>query len=100
MDPTGEGSRAVVGTSSERPLPDPTTPISGISRACTGLRLRSPREGDLADVFISYARSTEAVARHIAERLRAAGYDVWWDTELPTHRAYYEVIEERLAEAK
>ncbi|HEY1880202.1 MAG TPA: TIR domain-containing protein [Caulobacteraceae bacterium] len=54
----------------------------------------------MSDVFISYARSTEAQARQIGEALRALGYGVWRDDELPAHRAYAEVIEERLREAK
>jgi adenylate cyclase len=53
-----------------------------------------------ADVFISYARSTAAPAHAIAEALRAAGYAVWRDDELPAHRVYAEVIEERLRAAK
>ena len=55
---------------------------------------------DMADVFVSYARSTEEQARQIAEALRTRGYDVWRDDELPAHRAYGEVIEERLKSAK
>jgi adenylate cyclase len=54
----------------------------------------------MADVFISYARSTEAQARQMAEALRALGHEVWRDDELPAHRAYAEVIEERLRAAK
>jgi TolB-like protein len=54
----------------------------------------------MADVFISYARSTEAVAQRIAETLKALGYVVWRDDDLPAHRAYGEVIEERLRAAK
>ena len=54
----------------------------------------------MSDVFISYARSTEAEARRIAEALRALGYGVWRDDELPAHRAYGDVIEERLKAAK
>ncbi|MGH7010372.1 MAG: toll/interleukin-1 receptor domain-containing protein, partial [Caulobacteraceae bacterium] len=54
----------------------------------------------MSDIFISYARSTEAQARQIAEALRALGYSVWRDDELPAHRAYAEVIEERLKTAK
>lgn len=52
-----------------------------------------------ADIFVSYARETESRAREVVQALRAAGLEVWSDEELPTHRAYYEVIEERLAEA-
>ncbi|HEY2179812.1 MAG TPA: TIR domain-containing protein [Caulobacteraceae bacterium] len=54
----------------------------------------------MSDVFISYARSTESQARQVAEALRALGYGVWRDDELPAHRAYSEVIEERLEAAK
>ena len=49
----------------------------------------------MSDVFISYARSTAPQAQAVAEALRALGYDVWRDDELPAHRAYGEVIEER-----
>jgi len=54
----------------------------------------------MSDVFISYARSTEREAKQIAEALRGLGYDVWRDDELPAHRDYSEVIEERLRAAK
>jgi adenylate cyclase len=54
----------------------------------------------MSDVFISYARSTEAQARQVAEALRASGYGVWRDDELPAHRAYADVIAERLRAAK
>ncbi len=54
----------------------------------------------MSDVFISYARSTATQAQAIAQGLRALGYDVWRDDDLPAHRAYTEVIEERLRDAK
>ena len=54
----------------------------------------------MADVFISYARSTEAQARRVADALRGLGYAIWRDDELPAHRSYAEVIEERLAAAR
>ncbi len=54
----------------------------------------------MTDIFISYARSTEAQAKQIASALRALGYGVWRDDELPAHRAYAEVIEERLKAAR
>jgi len=54
----------------------------------------------MSQVFISYARSTEPAARLIAETLRALGYGVWRDDELPPHRPYAEVIEERLRAAR
>jgi adenylate cyclase len=54
----------------------------------------------MTDVFISYARSTADLAGRVAEGLRALGYGVWRDDELPAHRSYTEVIEERLRAAK
>lgn len=54
----------------------------------------------MSEIFISYARSTEGEARRIAEALRALGYDVWWDEQLPVHRDYSEVLEERLRAAR
>ena len=54
----------------------------------------------MSDIFISYARSTAAHAQKVAEALRAAGYSVWRDDDLPAHRAYGEVIEEQLGLAK
>ena len=54
----------------------------------------------MSDVFVSYARSTERHAEQVTAALRALGYDVWRDDELPAHRAYGDVIEERLRGAK
>jgi len=54
----------------------------------------------MADVFVSYARPDEPQAEQVAEALRADGYQVWRDTELPAHRAYADVIEERLKSAE
>ena len=53
----------------------------------------------MADVFVSYARPDEMVAARVAESLRSLGYSVWRDDELPAHRPYAEVIEERLSSA-
>ena len=54
----------------------------------------------MSDVFLSYARPDEPQAIRVAEVLRAHGYRVWRDDELPPHRAYAEVIQERLMAAK
>ena len=54
----------------------------------------------MSEVFVSYARPDEPQANRVAEALRADGYHVWRDDELPAHRAYAEVIEERLKAAK
>jgi adenylate cyclase len=54
----------------------------------------------MSDVFISYARSTAAQAQRIADALRALGYNVWRDDDLPAHRPYADVIDERLRGAR
>ncbi|HSZ50983.1 MAG TPA: TIR domain-containing protein [Caulobacteraceae bacterium] len=53
----------------------------------------------MADVFVSYARSTARQANAVAEGLRAQGYSVWIDAELPSHRAFRQVIQEQLTAA-
>ena len=54
----------------------------------------------MSDIFISYARPDEPIAERVAEALRAEGHQVWRDDDLPAHRAYADVIEERLGAAK
>ena len=54
----------------------------------------------MSEVFVSYARPDEAHAERVAEALRAEGFAVWRDDELPAHRAYADVIEERLNNAR
>src|SRR6476620_11240674 len=54
----------------------------------------------MSDVFVSYARPDEPLADRVAEMLRAEGFRVWRDDELPAHRTYADVIEERLHSAK
>ena len=54
----------------------------------------------MSDIFISYARPDEPMAKRVADALTAAGYRAWRDDELPAHRPYAEVIEERLKGAK
>ncbi len=53
----------------------------------------------MADVFVSYAHADEPVAARVADALRGDGFSVWRDDALPAHRAYSEVIEERLRSA-
>lgn len=61
--------------------------------------MRKIGDGVLSGIFISYARPDEQRAEQVAEALRARGHEVWRDDELPAHRAYSEVIEERLEAA-
>ena len=53
----------------------------------------------MTDVFVSYAHSDGAVAERVADALRSDGFRVWRDDELPAHRAYVDVIQERLTAA-
>jgi adenylate cyclase len=50
----------------------------------------------MAHVFISYARLDEQLACQVADGLRESGFEVWRDDELPAHRPYADVIEERI----
>ena len=54
----------------------------------------------MADIFLSYARTSLKDARRVAARLRSAGYSVWFDESLPAHRAFSDVIEEQLESAR
>lgn len=54
----------------------------------------------MSDVFVSYARASAEQAGAVAEALRALGFDVWRDDQLPAHRPYADVIAERLLAAK
>lgn len=54
----------------------------------------------MADVFISYARSTVECAESLARIVEADGHSVWYDARLPAHRTYSDVIQEELDAAK
>jgi TolB-like protein len=54
----------------------------------------------MPDVFIAHASASKAEAQRLSRAVRALGYEVWWDDELPPHRAYSEVIEERLGASR
>lgn len=49
---------------------------------------------------MSYARESAANATRIAAALREQGYSVWFDEELPAHRAYADVIAAELDAAR
>jgi len=50
----------------------------------------------LAEVFISYSRANEALAKRVENGLKTCGFEAWRDDQLPAHRAYSEIIEQRL----
>ena len=52
------------------------------------------------DIFLSYNREDQAVARLYADAFAAEGLNVWWDTALRSGEAYDEVTEAALRAAK
>jgi adenylate cyclase len=54
----------------------------------------------MADIFLSYARDTADTATRVAATLRDQGFSVWFDEELPAHRAYADVIAAELDSAR
>ncbi|HVJ58411.1 MAG TPA: TIR domain-containing protein, partial [Terrimicrobiaceae bacterium] len=53
----------------------------------------------MPSVFVSYARANDPQATQVADALRSAGFQVWRDDQLPAHRSYSDVIQERLETA-
>jgi TolB-like protein/Tfp pilus assembly protein PilF len=53
-----------------------------------------------ADIFLSYNREDQAVARRFAESFEQAGFSVWWDVTLRSGETYDQVTEEALRAAK
>ncbi len=54
----------------------------------------------MADIFLSYNREDQAIARAFADGLSAAGFSVWWDATLRSGQAYDEVTEAALRTAR
>jgi len=53
----------------------------------------------MADVFVSYARSDRARVESIVAAIKAAGWSVWWDTEIAAGQEFDQRIEAELAAA-
>jgi len=53
----------------------------------------------MADVFVSYARGDQDLARIVAEQLSGAGFTAWWDSDLLPHNKFANVIEEEICAA-
>lgn len=45
------------------------------------------------DIFLSYNREDQAVAKRYADAFAAEGLSVWWDTALRSGEAFDEVTE-------
>lgn len=54
----------------------------------------------MVDVFISYSRNNRDRVRALADAVKALGYIVWWDDELPPHKSYGDVITEKITNAR
>jgi TolB-like protein/Tfp pilus assembly protein PilF len=54
----------------------------------------------MPDIFLSYNREDQAVARRFADAFTAQGFNVWWDVTLRSGEAYDEVTEKALRDAK
>ena len=54
----------------------------------------------MPDIFLSYNREDQGVARWFAEAFVAEGFDVWWDVTLRSGEAYDEVTENALKTAR
>jgi TolB-like protein/Flp pilus assembly protein TadD len=54
----------------------------------------------MPDVFLSYSREDQAVARRFATGLERAGFSVWWDQALTAGEAFDRVTERALDEAR
>jgi TolB-like protein len=80
-----------------RPPAFPCGSLHGLARVSVSAERLAER---MSHVFISYARSTAREAQAVAAGLRGLGHEVWLDDEIPAHRAYADVIEERLKAAK
>lgn len=54
----------------------------------------------MADIFISYAREDKARADQVAQALQGAGYQVFWDSEIPPGQTWSDFIETKLGSCK
>jgi hypothetical protein len=52
------------------------------------------------DIFLSYARHDQSIARMFADSLVLEGFTVWWDASLRSGETFDEVIEKELRHAK
>ena len=54
----------------------------------------------MPDIFVSYCREDQPVARRFAEGFEREGFTVWWDQSLSPGEAFDQVTEKALDEAK
>jgi adenylate cyclase len=54
----------------------------------------------MADIFISYSKSSKAQTEQLAQELRGKGFTVWYDTSLVPGDSFRDVITSELAQAR
>jgi formylglycine-generating enzyme required for sulfatase activity len=54
----------------------------------------------MSDIFISYKREDQPVARKLANALESEGWSVWWDPKLRAGEHFDDVIEKTITSAK
>src|SRR5262245_10037872 len=54
----------------------------------------------MSDIFISYKREEQPVARKLANALESEGWSIWWDPKLRAGEHFDDVIEKALNEAR
>lgn len=54
----------------------------------------------MSDIFISYSREEQAIARQLADALQALGWSVWWDPQLQAGEDFEDAIEVALEGAR
>jgi serine/threonine-protein kinase len=54
----------------------------------------------MPDIFLSYSREDQGIARRFAEGLSREGFSVWWDQSLNAGEAFDRVTEQALDEAR
>ena len=55
---------------------------------------------NMSDIFISYKREDQPMARKLADALERESWDVWWDPKLRAGEHFDDIIEKALDEAK
>jgi TolB-like protein len=61
---------------------------------------RAPRERFVPDVFLSYSREDQAIARRYADALAREGFTVWWDQALNPGETFDQVTSDALRSAR
>ena len=54
----------------------------------------------MADIFISYKREEQPIAKKLADALQKKGWTVWWDPEVLTGERFHDIIDKELKESK